>query len=78
MMFKLQMVYEIVEELSTRIANQGPTYRNYVRIDTVENLDDYMTMQEKLSNEAELREKYVSFIFLLNFIFSIKFNKFIV
>ena len=77
MMFKLQMIYEIVEENSRRLANLGPTYRNYARINKVEDINNYMTLQDDLSNKQELREKYVSFIFLLNFIFSIKFNKFI-
>ena len=77
-MFKLHMIFEIVEDNSRRLANLGRTFRNYARIDRVENINYYLILQDDLSTKPELREKYVSFIFLLNFIFSIKFNKFIV
>ena len=61
-MFKLHMIFEIVEENSRRLANLGPTFRNYARIDRVENINYYLTLQDDLSTKPELREKYVSFI----------------
>ena len=56
------MIFEIVEENSRRLANLGPTFRNYARIDRVENINYYLTLQDDLSTKPELRGKYVSFI----------------
>ena len=56
------MIYEVVEDISRRVANLGPSFRNYVRIDRVENINDYLAMQDALSTKPELKEKYASFI----------------
>ena len=61
-MFKLHMIFEIVEDNSRRLANLGRTFRNYARIDRVENINYYLILQDDLSTKPELREKYVSFI----------------
>ena len=57
-MFKLHMIFEIVEDNSRRLANLGRTFRNYARIDRVENKNDYLILQDNLSTKPELREKY--------------------
>ena len=57
-MFQLHMIFEIVEDNSRRLANQGPTFRHYARIDRVENINDYLILQDNLSTKPELSEKY--------------------